>query len=179
VQALENLPVNSSLKDLFADLKRLEDAMAADPGDEEIRDRLARALAESTVRVRSLTRDRRPVMTTRGQREFCAAAVDRILELGAGGTTVQAAARSLKKEIEEGERWMWRTPATAFAIATAAAAIGLVWAVSGGLDGDVGAVATASVLSSAALVAVTLRHRMRRWQIEADRVAALVCRNGL
>ena len=171
--------MNSSLKDLFADLKRLEDAMTADPGDEEIRDRLACALAESTVRVRSLTRDRRPVMTTREQREFCAAAADRILELGAGGNAVQAAARSLKKEIEAGEVWMWRAPTTAFVLVTAAAAIGLVWAVTGGLHGEVGDVVAASVLSSAALVVVTLRHRTRRWQLEADRVAALVCRNGL
>ncbi|VVJ22601.1 Uncharacterised protein [Amycolatopsis camponoti] len=171
--------MNSSLKDLFVDLKRLEDAMTADPGDEEIRDRLARALAESTVRVRSLTRDRRPVMTTRGQREFCAAAADRIIELGAGGNAVQSAARSLRKEIEAGEAWTWRAPTNAFVLSTAAAAIGLVWAVTGGLQGDVGDVATASVLSSVALVIVTLRHRTRRWQIEADRVAALVCRNGL
>lgn len=179
VNALENPPVNSSLKDLFADLQRLEDAMTADPGDAEIRDRLASALAESTVRVRSLTRDRRPVMTTPGQREFCAAAADRIIELGAGGDAVQAAARSLKKEIQAGEVWTWRAPATAFVLATAAASIGVVWTVTGGLHGDVGAVATASVLSSAALVVVTLRHRTRRWQLEADRVAALVCRNGL
>ncbi|SEF29495.1 hypothetical protein SAMN05421837_104723 [Amycolatopsis pretoriensis] len=108
VNALENPRVNSSLKDLFADLKRLEDAITTDPGDEEIRDRLARALAESTVRVRSLTRDDRPVMTTREQREFCAAAADRIIELGAGGTAVQETARSLRKEIEAGEEWTWR-----------------------------------------------------------------------
>ncbi|MFJ7211795.1 hypothetical protein [Amycolatopsis sp. NPDC098790] len=131
------------------------------------------------MRVRSLTRDRRPVTTTRGQREFCAAAADRIIELGAGGNAVQAAARSLKKEIEAGEAWTWRAPISAIAFATAAAAIGLLWVISGGLDGDVGAVVTAGVLSSAALVVVTLRHRTRRWQIEADRIAALVCRNGL
>ncbi|MEV6823569.1 hypothetical protein [Amycolatopsis sp. NPDC051102] len=160
-------------------MKRLEDALAAAPGDARIRERLACALADSTVRVRSLTRDRRPVMATPGQRAFCAAAADRILELGAGGEAVQATARSLKKQIEAGEAWAWRTPVTALALAIAATALGVAWAINGGLDGDIGAVAAASVLSSVALVVVTLRHRTRRWQLEADRVAALVCRNGL
>ncbi|SEF29493.1 hypothetical protein SAMN05421837_104722 [Amycolatopsis pretoriensis] len=68
---------------------------------------------------------------------------------------------------------------SAFALAASAAVIGIIWAINGGLDGDIAAVAAASVLSSATLVAVTLRHRLRRWQLEADRVAALVCRNGL
>ncbi|MEU4253152.1 hypothetical protein AB0F15_37730 [Amycolatopsis sp. NPDC026612] len=129
--------------------------------------------------MRSLARDRRPVVATPGQRAFCAAAADRILELGAGGDAVQATARSLKEEIEAGEAWMWRTPETALALAMVATALGIAWAINGGLDGDIGAVAEASVLSSVALAVVTLRHRTRRWQLEADRVAALVCRNGL
>ncbi len=171
--------MDRSRDELLAEMQRLEAEMAQQPGEPEVRDRFVATLAELTVQMRSQTREMKPVITTAKQREFCAVAADRMITLGGGGEDVQAGARALKAEIEAGEAWIWQDRTTAAAIAAAVVALGLLVVVLGGLGGSIVAVVAAALLSSAALAGVVLRHRKQRWQVDADRVRAVVWRHGI
>jgi hypothetical protein len=163
----------------LAEVSQLEAELMTRPGDTELRERLANALATLSVEVRSLTRDQVPVFTSTRQREFCTYAAGRLIDLGAGGEAVQASARALRAELEAGEEWVWRNRNLSVLLAVVVVAVGLTIVVFGALAGNIPLVVAAGVLGSVALAGVVFARRKQRWQIDAERVAPVIWRHGI
>jgi hypothetical protein len=160
-------------------VQALEQELAARPDDQEVRQRLALALAGLTVAARSVTRDQRLVITSSRQLELCEQAAHRILQLQAGDERLTATARSLLGEVAAGRRWVWHKQGPAAACLAFALLLGLAGAVAGGLTGSIPLLVAAAVVSSLLLVAVVLRFRRETWRVHAEGVRALIWRPGI
>ncbi|UQS27281.1 hypothetical protein L1857_33020 [Amycolatopsis thermalba] len=158
-------------------VQALEQQLAAAPADPDLRLRLALALEALTVSARSVTREGMPVVTSARQRDLCAWAARRILELNVPDARLTTGAQGLLAELEAGRRWVWLGQGQ-FAVA-AVVALGLAAVVLGGLTGVIAVVVAGAVVSSALLAVLVLRFRRERWRVEAERLAPVIWRPGI
>ncbi|WP_020419457.1 hypothetical protein [Amycolatopsis sp. ATCC 39116] len=163
--------------DPMSAVQALEQQLAAAPADLDLRLRLAHALEALTVSARSVTREGLPVVTSARQRELCAWAARRILELKVPDARLTTGAQALLAELDAGRRWVWHGQGQV-AIA-AVVVLGLVAVVLGGLAGVVAVVVAGAVLSSVLLSVLVLRFRRERWRVEAERLAPVIWRPGI
>jgi hypothetical protein len=165
--------------DLMAEVRRLEARVEADPDDGTAREQLVRQLLDSSVQLRSMTRDGLSVITSRPQLEFCAYAARRVLEVGAGGEDVQLFAERLRDEVRDGERWEWRHRRSDGVLLAAVVLISFLFVVLGGSAGNVVIVALFSLASTAFVAWWVLMFRRQRWWIRARQVSAFIRRSGI
>ena len=160
----------------IAHLNRLLGNGGADPA---IRRELAAVLYRRAVEACSTTRDGTRVLTSSRQRELCADAARRILDLNVDDPELVRGAQSLRAAVAEGERWVWQPAGRAAALLAVAvlAGLGLVsWSMA---SGSVLLAAAAAVASSALAAVVVLRFRKQRWRLDAERAESIISRHGL